>query len=1318
MPGTNSGLTPEITDQSPLSRQSAATEFSIAENGRQLSFGQLNVRRMDVLRAVTSVQFNGAVTVSENGPGAPAAAFRVRSLGSIDIGGTVTATSADGLNIDMAAVDVNIFGNMQATGGISIRASHDLLISGVTITADSDGNGGILRLRGDDDQQNGGVLQAVAGSKLSGASVDLGAADVVLHTVKALSGDVVVVSGGSVTLNSTVISAAGSVVARANANILINDDVTAATTVELRADFDLSGTGLISQNAGTVSAASGVLSAAEGIDGVGGRGLPSGLTVSLGSLTAVNRASGNLRIVQTAAGGTLNVGLIRNLQGPVILSVLDGSLIDGNGADANIEAATADISVVNGSIGSAAGDIFRGGFNPLDVDIAGTLTLSAPDGFAVISGRMGGQVSVTAASAFLQSAGDIDLSTSAPVITNHLAVLSGGHVRIPDAGLAVTGDLRVEAHSISSQTISNPVVLGTAAARTDRLLLSVNSSATTDFQISADQLDANAESTLQLTLNGQTLFTDLNCDLTALNNPGRLTILQSTASSVAQGASRGTSVGTSMNDRMISGSLLLIGSSSFVFDHPENNVEALAAEVGGNLTYRDTDRLQITQLSGGPQGLSASGISTQDKEILLSTESGNLDLLRRVSSGAAKIGLKAGGNLTQDANARVHGAEAIFRAGDNISLVSASNDVSRVAFSSGNHAEIRMVGGLTLGDVSLSPGSLSGAAAGGFIDLRALSGDLQIESLVAASGSVLLNASGSVTQQTNASVRSAGLAVRAGGNVDLRDNGNSVGTFAAESGGTLLLTHVSALNVSTVTVNGLTLAGLTTSGADALIRTLSGGIQLEQAVNLGSGDLGLTSAASIQQSTSADIQAHGLAINAVGPVVLDNTGNLISQLAIDGDDNTTVRSGQTLTITAVNVAGDSISGITLASGDLNIRTTSGDIEVNDAVMLTSVTSRAFVFSAADVGINAAITAPARLTVIADADNNGSGSIRGNGVLQTDVGRLEAAEGIGNNAPIQTKMNVVSIRNTNSGSVRIQEVAAGGDLAIADIENVPGLVDLSVSNGSLLDGNADALNIHARLVSLTTVGGNIGTEWSPFFIQRPDTIEVNIAEALDVVASGYASAVSGIIGGEITGQAASLYVTSKEGLTFRTDAPSIANLALLADDDSSGTGTLTLADSLTVTDNLFLTGSQIVAADNSIDLAAKRLLLRSGSDVTVNVALTETATGRPGILDASAHGNLTIDLSTAAVLADLDGNNTALLTTTAAGSISVNAAGNLLTVTDDVISGLDNQATAGTGQINLSASTLRVQDAIISDDGDIELLRLRCSHLRRCGIDRR
>ncbi|MFM7055659.1 MAG: beta strand repeat-containing protein, partial [Planctomycetota bacterium] len=1276
----------------------------IVERGRNLTFDVLDLRQLNILRVNETTIFTAAVTVSENRPAAPTSALVIRSFGDIFFQGPVTATAVGGLNIDVAGVDITVNGNVQATGSIMISAKGDLSIAGVAITADSDSDvdGGLLRLRGNSDVQDGGFLQAAAGSVLSGAQVDLAGALVVVETITATAGDVMVFSGSAADLRNHVTAAAGSVVVRADNSIGIHGNVTAALDAELQADVDLDGTGFIHQTTGTITAASGIFSAAEGIYGDGSPGLPAGLTVSLSSLSAVNREPGDIRIVQTAAGGTLTAGLVRNVSGLVYLRVVDGSLLDGNGADANIEAAFADIGVFGGSLGTAAGDVFRGSFDAIEVDVAGALTISAPDGFAVVSGHIGGPVSLTASSAWLESAGDLDLTASSPVITSNLAILSGGHVRLPDSGLAVTGDLRLEAQSVSSQTSGNPVLLGITSARTDRLLLNVASAASIDFQIEADRVDVSAQSDLQLTLHGPTVFADLNCDLTSLSNPGYLTILQSVGSTVTQGTNRGTTPGDSMNDRLISGGLLLIGSSSFEFDHPDNDVDVLAAEVGGVLTFRDANAIQIDILSGGPSGLSAAGVSTQDQQLLLTTETGPLELLQAVSAGTAKAGITAGGDLTQSSAGRIVAAEAILRAGGSIGLGSSGNDIGRIALSSGQNAELRLANGLTAGSVSLTSGSLSGATAGGFIDLRALAGDILLEEAVSAGGGVLLDASDTVGQQALANVQSVGLAVRAGLTVDLRAAGNSVGQFAANAGGSLRFDHAGALAISAVTVNGVTVTGLNTTDADASIRTLSGGISLNSILSLGTGNLGLTSADFVQQDAAGDIFANGLAVNATGTMLLQNSGNLISKLAIVGSDSASIRNGQSMDVTAVSVNGELTTGILLSSGNLTLETAAGNLQISENVLLAAASSVATLVAAEHVDLNASVTAPASLVIVADADHNNTGTIRGNGLLESSVGRLEAAEGIGSNGSIQIRMNLVSALNTGSGDVRISEITAGGDLTIADIVNVSGIVDIHVAAGSLLDGNADSLNITARDVVLTASGGNIGSPWAPFFLQQPDSIEVDVAQTLHSFAPGHSSAISGLIGGEITGEATSFYVRSTENLIFRNEAPSIANLALLADSDRSGNGDLHLGNSLTVTDNLFLTGEQILAADSSIDLAARRLLVRAGSDVSLNVALNETAAGQPGVLDAAADGNLTIELSTTAVLADLDGNNTALLTTTATGSIVVNAVGNTLIVADDVISNFDSQSATGSGQISLSANTLRLQDAVISEHGDIEL----------------
>jgi hypothetical protein len=395
--------------------------------------------------------FSGPITVTSNAPVTGGSALKIRSAGEVKFDSSVNANAAADLNVDVHGDSISLDGSMTATGGIELLAANNLTLAAVNVTADSDlANGGNLLLRADSDLQAGGNLSAQAASELTGAEVELSGAEVQTGRTEARIGDARITAGGSAVLAGATISTAASVQVRAALDIFVGESISAFGTAALTADFDSTGTGLIAQSTGQISAAAGVFSAAAGISGSGSPGLPAGLTVRLGTISAQNTGSGDIRIVQVAAGGSLAVNLLKNSNGSAVVHVLDGSLTDNNGQDLNLDADTAELYVTGGNIGSGSTDIFRGTFDPLEVKVSNQLTISAPSGFAALSGVMDGPVVLTAQSALLQSSGDVDLSAIAPVITANLAVISGGHVTTPDAGLAVTGDLRIESQTISS----------------------------------------------------------------------------------------------------------------------------------------------------------------------------------------------------------------------------------------------------------------------------------------------------------------------------------------------------------------------------------------------------------------------------------------------------------------------------------------------------------------------------------------------------------------------------------------------------------------------------------------------------------------------------------------------------------------------------------------------------------------------------------------------------------------------------------------------------------------------------------------------------
>ena len=153
---------------------------------------------------------------------------------------------------------------------------------------------------------------------------------------------------------------------------------------------------------------------------------------------------------------------------------------------------------------------------------------------------------------------------------------------------------------------------------------------------------------------------------------------------------------------------------------------------------------------------------------------------------------------------------------------------------------------------------------------------------------------------------------------------------------------------------------------------------------------------------------------------------------------------------------------------------------------------------------------------------------------------------------------------------------------------------------------------------------------------------------------------------------------------------VTNLALIADVDRNGVGTLTLGPTLSVAGDLRVEGADIIASDGSIDLAANRLMLKSQSSETINVNVT--------VLDASTLGDLIVNSAANVELLDVDCDNVALQSLNNAGMVHLTALGSIV-VSDDVIAGNDGVSTS-TGSINLYASgvnsTLTINDTLLAD----------------------
>ncbi len=288
----------------------------------------------------------------------------------------------------------------------------------------------------------------------------------------------------------------------------------------------------------------------------------------------------------------------------------------------------------------------------------------------------------------------------------------------------------------------------------------------------------------------------------------------------------------------------------------------------------------------------------------------------------------------------------------------------------------------------------------------------------------------------------------------------------------------------------------------------------------------------------------------------------------------------------------------------------------------------------------------------------------------------------------------SATDSDSNDIRLESTA--GDVSLVSVSSGPNLGDVTVvAKNNIIDGDTpiDDLDVSGNDVTLTATTGSIGGTTNNIFTGTVSPLEVKATGDLTANATAGLIALDVTVGGKLSLNTTTAWIQSKGDLDVSTSTFTVNNLALIADVDNNGTGTLTLGNSLTVPGDLRLEGADVVAKDGTIDLAAKRLMFNSDKSETISVTVEQ--------LDASTLGSLNVQsLGADLELIDLNEDNVAVETRDN-GSIDVASQGNLL-VTDDVIAGNDGLVTS-TGDLTLRADgKIVVNDTVLSDKGNVAI----------------
>ncbi len=466
-----------------------------------------------------------------------------------------------------------------------------------------------------------------------------------------------------------------------------------------------------------------------------------------------------------------------------------------------------------------------------------------------------------------------------------------------------------------------------------------------------------------------------------------------------------------------------------------------------------------------------------------------------------------------------------------------------------------------------------------------------------------------------------------------------------------------------------------------------------------------------------DVNVVGLRFSTDGIAqITDSFGGMNISQASNAGGGGAIAANSPLTISANVTVGAST---TFTAGDSALAGDTLTINNNAIVRLTSPVAGILTFNAGDdialqtgrIITDGGGTHEVRLR--ADLDNSTVGAADGDrggitedgttAIVEVTTNLLTASAAVGIN--LDTNIDTLVATNTLNSPIIIREV---NDVGVQLAQNANGNVTI-IAQGSILDGDtgADDLDVSGNTVVLTATTGGIGTSSTNIFTGTAQPLEVSATVSLTATANAATGAVAlDYLGANnVTLNTPTAWLVSNGDLNVSNLTLTVQNLALIADADRNGTGVLTIPNALVVPGDLRVEGADVTAGAG-IDLTATRLMFVSGRAGIAPIQ-NEIITTRASQLDLAVTGNLTVTsiLNAPVDLIDLDGDNVAVQTRSAAGSITFTA-NSTVTVTDDVIAGNDG-TTASTGFIRLevtgAANDLIVNDVVLTDNGNITLL---------------
>jgi len=861
--------------------------------------------------------------------------------------------------------------------------------------------------------------------------------------------------------------------------------------------------------------------------------------------TGANSISGNTRLSATGAvfNAVGDLTLQVNVTGFATI-VSDGAVVfDGVGASTGD---TLNVEAVNGISQGAAG---------LNFTNFGNLTNTTSGGIDLTNSSwltLNGAISAVGQYVALNVvSGGIIQSSGSTITANRLGVTSTQGALMGEMNqVDELGVINVGAHNFLFRTLGDLLIDGDITSTLNVNLTSATGSVsqTAGSDITAGTLNVTAETGISLTNAGndvgmlrtminlgssggiayaQTDGFQIDSVIRALNQTVSLT-------SLAGGISE-----TGTTFAQIEARTLNVSAGGAVSLHRDNDIDNLGviSAVGG-FTFNDVDGFNLTgNLTGGGAAVldAQAGSIVQLAGVINATSidaaaSGNLDLGSANVVGAVTA-LSAGGDMLYRQVGDLS-VPAITVTGS-LSLYSTTGSISQTGALSAATLNLGAANSIMLTNLANTFGALANLSSGSENIYVSEADGFDLTGAITTSPAGLVTlavVSGAITQQAGATIEAGGLELFAAGGATLDgDNDIDVLTGAITTGAAFTFNDVDGFdllgNIDAQTAT-LTSGGAITQGAGGIhVGTLSltaasatlnganevdaladidvtgdmsfhdiGDINLNGNQTVG-GTLALTSGAIIRQLGSGVLDVGRFEANAVGGVLLGNSGNAVASL---GDISTT--SGIISIVNTSHLTIDGDLSATGAGGAVSVRFGSGGVAMtNTASIITG--GNVEIIGAGDIVLGAitanwlwtishsgTISSTAAPTIVV---NRLTGSAADSFVLtgsNIDINEFafNAADEIsvtGNNGPLdlsgQVTAQTVTLGSTGAitqsgGLVRATVATLSGDSIVANRANEVQTVNLNGSSISFTNAGSFAANVvtSTGAVSLTSTTGAI------------------------------------------------------------------------------------------------------------------------------------------------------------------------------------------------------------------------------------------------------